>query len=372
MGWKNISHGELNDRSEQHTRRKGTKRILAIPLASALIIGAVIFLAVGVQGHDNERAKDVRTNRLGWGKSTSNAVKDACSSTLHPKLCASSLLSFGGLYSEAGPMEIVNAAVSVGILAVEKAKEQARSLSRPGLDLRQRGALHDCMEMFDNTLDQLNDTLSDLHNTSFWSMPKHAADLETRLSAAITNQYTCLEGFHLCKGDFKQDLNGQLRYVSNLVSNSLAMVCNISDKANQGLGNADSLSNRRRRLLSKDFIASDDEGFPSWMSAEDRRLLRPPAGSIKVNAVVAMDGSGDHRSISAAVAAAPDQKSKTRHVIHIKAGVYEENIEIQKSKHNIMFIGDGKDQTVITGSRNVHDGSTTFDSATVGESFFLC
>nr|QIR83182.1 pectin methylesterase 24 [Cunninghamia lanceolata] len=364
MGSVNISHDELNGRSEQHAKRKSSKRILVTALAFALIVGAVIFLVVGVNSDDKERDKDVRTNRLGWGKSTSNAVKDACSSTLHPELCLSSLLGYGGLSSKAGPMEIVNAAVSVGILAVEKAKAHARSLSRPGLDVRQRGALQDCMEMFDDTLDELYDTLSDLHNMSFLSMPKHAADLETLLSAAITNQYTCLEGFHLCKGHLKQDLNGQLRNISNLVSNSLAMVCNITDGANQALGNVDSLSNRQRRLLSERFIASDGDGFPSWMSAVDRRLLQAPARSIRINAVVAKDGSGHYRSISAAVAAAPE-KSQTRYVIHIKKGLYEETVDIHKNKHNIMFIGDGKGLTVVTGSRNVLDGSTTFHSATV-------
>ncbi|GLJ09568.1 hypothetical protein SUGI_0112020 [Cryptomeria japonica] len=364
MGSVSVNHDELNSRSEQLGKRTSSKRILGTALASVLIVGAVIFLAVGVHGHDKEGDKGVRTNRLGWGNSTSNAVKEACSSTLHPELCVSSLLSFRGLSSQAGSMEIVNAAVSVGVLAVEKVIAHARSLYSPDLDFRQRGALQDCMEMFDDTLDQLNATLSNLHNTSFWSMPKHAAELQTLLSAAITNQYTCLEGFQLCKGNLKHILNGPLSYVSNLVSNSLAMVGHFSPQPNQTLGSADSISNRRRRLLSEDFIASDEEGYPSWMSAEDRRLLRAPAHRMRINAVVAADGSGHHSSIQAAVDAAPE-KSKRRYVIHIKAGMYQENVDIPKKKPNLMFIGDGKHLTVVTSSRNVHDGYTTFRSATV-------
>ncbi|KAH9306479.1 hypothetical protein KI387_010883, partial [Taxus chinensis] len=60
----------------------------------------------------------------------------------------------------------------------------------------------------------------------------------------------------------------------------------------------------------------------------------------------------------------PD-KSTSRYVIHIKRGVYQENVEVHKNKHNLMFIGDGKDVTVVTGNRNVRDGFTTFHSATV-------
>ncbi|XP_039054126.1 pectinesterase-like [Hibiscus syriacus] len=46
-------------------------------------------------------------------------------------------------------------------------------------------------------------------------------------------------------------------------------------------------------------------------------------------------------------------------------GVYRENVDIPKKKTNVMFIGDGRTRTIITGSRNVVDGSTTFHSATV-------
>lgn len=49
----------------------------------------------------------------------------------------------------------------------------------------------------------------------------------------------------------------------------------------------------------------------------------------------------------------------------MKKGTYKENVEIGKSKTNVMLTGDGMDKTIITGSLNVVDGSTTFNSATV-------
>ena len=67
-----------------------------------------------------------------------------------------------------------------------------------------------------------------------------------------------------------------------------------------------------------------------------------------------------------AVDAAPDG-GKSRYVIHVKKGVYKENVEVGKKKRELMIVGDGMDATVITGSRNVVDGATTFNSATLGE-----
>ena len=56
-----------------------------------------------------------------------------------------------------------------------------------------------------------------------------------------------------------------------------------------------------------------------------------------------------------------------RFVIYIKAGAYFENVEVERKKTMLMFIGDGIGKTVVKANRSVVDGWTTFRSATVGE-----
>lgn len=57
-----------------------------------------------------------------------------------------------------------------------------------------------------------------------------------------------------------------------------------------------------------------------------------------------------------------------RYVIYIKAGVYNEIVRIPKSKTNLMFIGDGVDKTIITGSMSDSEvGMITWATATVGK-----
>lgn len=63
--------------------------------------------------------------------------------------------------------------------------------------------------------------------------------------------------------------------------------------------------------------------------------------------------------------------SDNRFVIHVTAGAYFENVEVIRKKTNLMFVGDGIGKTVVKGSRNVVDGWTTFQSATVGMSSLL-
>lgn len=84
--------------------------------------------------------------------------------------------------------------------------------------------------------------------------------------------------------------------------------------------------------------------------------------------VVAKDGSATHRSVKEALAAVSRMGKSRSHrvIIYIKAGVYNEKIEIDRDMKNIMLVGDGMDRTIITNNRNVPDGSTTYGSATFG------
>jgi len=63
--------------------------------------------------------------------------------------------------------------------------------------------------------------------------------------------------------------------------------------------------------------------------------------------VVALDGSGDFKTIQAAVNSIPDS-SKTQRTIFLKNGTYTEKLYIGKC--NLLLQGESKDKTIITGS----------------------
>ncbi|KAJ8546590.1 hypothetical protein K7X08_034100 [Anisodus acutangulus] len=101
-----------------------------------------------------------------------------------------------------------------------------------------------------------------------------------------------------------------------------------------------------------------------------RRKTRKRIAIISISSIVLVsiiDGS------VAALKAAPE-KSKKRFVIYVKRGIYKENVRIEKTKWNIMIIGDGKYATIVTVNRNFIDGTPTFQSATFGKSLLnlLC
>ncbi|KAL3598018.1 hypothetical protein D5086_005936 [Populus alba] len=146
-----------------------------------------------------------------------------------------------------------------------------------------------------------------------------------------------------------------------MCSNTLSLIKGLIEDA-QAIANR--LKTTSRKLKEED---DSDEGWPEWLSVTDRRLFQ--SSLLTPDVVVAADGSGKYRTVSAAVADAPKHSAK-RYIIKIKAGVYRENVEVPSEKTNIMFLGDGRKKTIITSSRNVVDGGTTYHSATVA--FYKC
>lgn len=105
-----------------------------------------------------------------------------------------------------------------------------------------------------------------------------------------------------------------------------------------------------------------------------RKLLQAEADAVQVSDIVTViqNGTGNFTTIKEAIAAAPNKTdgSNGYFLIYVTAGLYEEYVEIPKNKRYVMMIGDGINQTVITGNRSVVDGWTTFNSATFSKFIF--
>ncbi|KAJ4953212.1 hypothetical protein NE237_030044 [Protea cynaroides] len=341
------------------------KKLLLLLLASFVLVAAVIGIVAGVSSHKNKNLK--------ISPEAHAILKSSCSITLYPELCYSTVATVPGatnkLSSQKDVIEvslnITTAAVEHNYFTIEKIIERKKKT----LTQREKTALHDCLEMVDDTLDELHKTADDLKKYRSGKKKKKpilefADDLKTLVSAAMTNQDSCLDGFAHEKADKEvRSLleSGQTR-TFHMCSNALAMIKNMTDTDIAAAADREKFAGRR-------LLGEENDGFPNWLSTGDRRLLQAP--TVTPDVTVAADGSGNYKTVSEAVSAAPEKSSK-RYIIKIKAGVYRENVEVPKKKTYLMFIGDGRKDTIITASRNVVDGSTTFHSATVavvGERF---
>ncbi|CAK9324753.1 unnamed protein product [Citrullus colocynthis] len=302
------------------------------------------------------------------GVSSDEHVRSTCAMTLYPELCETTISSGVGSKSS---KEAIESSVNITIGAVKDNYKRIKKLVKTGKNLRKREkiALNDCLETGEETLRELYEVVDDLHEyPNKKSLSQYADDLKTFLSSAITNQETCVDGFSHDKADKKvrESLEAGLIHVEKLCSVALALIKNLTDTDIANHNN--NLINRNQLTEINNGCDHDEINWPHWMSPGDRRLLQA-SSTATPDVVVAADGSGNFRTVSEAVAAAPNRSSR-RYIIRIKAGVYRENVNVPSSKTNIMFWGDGRTTTIITGNRNVVDGSTTFNSATIGMSSY--
>ncbi|KAL1532940.1 Pectinesterase/pectinesterase inhibitor 3 [Salvia divinorum] len=336
-------------------QHKNKRKILILSAFLSLLVVAAVSIPLS---HRHNRHTSSSSH------AASSVVRSTCAATLYPELCLSTSAAATPAASVKSSKDVLIAALNYTIYTVERnfftlkkiSREQRQTLTR-----REKGALHDCFEMVDDTLEELHESELELEDFVFknYSLAAHKENLLTLLSAAQTNQESCLDGFSHDGADKKVRealIDGQM-HVFRLVSNVMAIIKNLSDHEV-----AAKLKSEGRTLAEAEAEAEDQGEWPEWLSAGDRRLLQ--ASTVTPDVTVAADGSGNYTTVAAAVAAAPESSSR-RYVIRIKAGVYRENVEIPKKKTNLMFVGDGQTTTIITASRNVVDGSTTFNSATV-------
>jgi len=329
--------------------KKNKKLILAI-FASFLLVATIIAVVTVVNSHKNSTQNDAAQAKL----------ETSCNSTKHPDLCSSSISTLSGAaVTLKVPMNDFLGQINITIDAAQHnmvalSKNNGTSYSK--LDDRQKKALNDCYGNYDMVVTDLKMVLADVN---FHPNKKPAVNLKTRLSSCATNENSCLDGFSHSKKDnaVRKELFAGLIYVSGKCTGALQMITG-EPTADTATG----LKTTNRKLKEGN---DSNEGGAEWLSVTDRRLFQ--LSSLTPDVVVAADGSGNYKTVSAAVAAAPKYSSK-RYIIRIKAGVYRENVEVTKEKSNIMFLGDGRKTTIITGSRNVIGGSTTYHSATVGMS----
>lgn len=257
-------------------------------------------------------------------------VRSWCGKTPYPKPCEY-FLSNNGKNSPIGrKSDFIRVSIKLALERALHAQGHASSLGYECRNVREKVAWSDCLELYNHAIHRINQTLGDRCSQE---------DSQTWLSAALTSLETCHDGFkELGVADHVFPMmsnNG-----SKLISNALALNYVPYSRPEHG------------------------SRFPRWVKPYERKLLQ--SSFLKKNVVVAQDGSGNYKTIQGALNAASKRKGSSRYVIYIKAGTYNENVEVGKSLKNIMFVGDGMGKTIITGSKSVGGGSTTFRSATVG------
>lgn len=347
-------YGKVDPAEEKAFRRKTRKRLVILIVSVILLVAVIIGAVAGTLIH-NRNKKNSGQNVPSSQLSSTQSIKAVCSQTRYPESCYDSISELNTSNST-DPEELFKLSLRVVFNSLSDVSLLPQSLMNSTSEQKVKDALEVCKEVLNDAVDYLSDSISSMDVKSgekLLSVTK-IDDLKTWVSTVLTNQETCLDALEEMNATFVEDTQSKMKNPTEYASNSLAIVSKISGilgKLNLPI---------HRKLL------SEEPEFPEWVSPRVRRLLQ--VGRPKPNVTVALDGSGNVTTIKDAMAMVP-KKSKTLFVIYIKAGVYKENVVLDKSFWNVMIYGDGKDKSIVSASLNFVDGTPTFSTATFGKHF---
>lgn len=261
-----------------------------------------------------------------------------CNRTPHPEPCRYYMGHDPKQFKPKCRDEFRTMTVLVALEQVYGSQKHAKNLKYQCHNKRKKAVWKDCNQLLSNTVLQLKSSIA-----SFQANETTDFDAQTWLSTALTNLEICRTG--------SRELN-VTQFISPLVSNNVSQLISNALAVNGALMDQQNYT----------------DGFPSWVTPVERKLLQSASLSTKANVVVAHDGSGQFKSIQAAINYATSKRvGNGRVVIYVKKGVYKENIAISAAMNKVMLIGDGLRYTIITDRRSVAGGYTTYSSATLGK-----
>ncbi|KAM7268753.1 hypothetical protein ACFE04_010919 [Oxalis oulophora] len=318
-------------------------KVLISAVSVILVVGAVIgVIAVTTQ---NVAKEENLTPHM-------KMVNAMCHPTDYKEACVKSM---GKVNSTNDPKEYMKAAILSTMDGVQKALNLSQSIVvQDNDDEKARMALDDCKDLMDYAVQQLQAIISTVGDKEVNTLSDHVYDIKNWLSSVISFQESCLDQFDE-DSKVKTQMNDGMIDARELTRNALAIVSEMSSilesfglKINIPIG---------RKLLSQD-------GYPTWLAATDRKLLAAKnVGMARPDVIVAKDGSGQFKTITAALATVP-KKSARRFVIYVKAGVYNERVMVTKDMTNVYMYGDGPRKTIVTGNLHFTPKRTTQDTAT--------
>ncbi|GAB2287299.1 hypothetical protein Dimus_021681 [Dionaea muscipula] len=392
---------------------KGRKRFAIMGISSLLLVAMVVAVSL--------ESRSIHVKKEGGEISASmKAVQAICQPTDFKDTCINSLSSMAP--NSTDPKDLIKASFEVAINEINNVTTNSPLFKELQKNPETKRAADDCKELFQDAIDDLRRSFHEVGQFDFDHSQKILSNLKIWLSASITYQETCLDGFDNTTGDASEKMRELLETSMELSSNGLAIITELSSVINtmqittfqrrllmtpsennsdDVLSNIDSLIRWRRLLASSSHRRDHDhhhhhvpiikkgragrhllmtttnmvvglDGLPSWLDEPRRKLLHAASSSssssplalIQPNVTVAQDGSGNYTTIAEAIDQVPKWNNHT-FIIYIKEGVYYEYLRIDKWLTHVVLIGDGPTKTRISYDLNFIDGTPTFKTATL-------
>ncbi|KAL8227608.1 hypothetical protein R6Q57_015192 [Mikania cordata] len=158
-----------------------------------------------------------------------NYIRTSCRTTLYPQICFTSLSGYSSAIQQ-DPGRLARVAIGVTLSKATSMAKYVSNITRVsdyGGSPRVAAAVHDCYSVFGDAVDDIRGSLRQMRqlNGSGEDLRFQLSNVQTWMSAALTNEETCTDGFEeVPDGGLKADVCGRAVKVKEVTSNALALV----------------------------------------------------------------------------------------------------------------------------------------------------
>lgn len=162
-------------------------------------------------------------------------IKASCRVTRYPALCVECLAGYARAIQQS-ERQLAQTALKVSLARVRSAAGFVAKLTKVrGIKPREYRAVKDCIETMGDSVDRLSESVQELRHMGragdqdfLW----HVSNVQTWVSAALTDEDTCLDGFsgRFMDGNVKTAISRRVVNVSQVTSNALALVNRFATK----------------------------------------------------------------------------------------------------------------------------------------------
>ncbi|CAA7034183.1 unnamed protein product [Microthlaspi erraticum] len=165
-------------------------------------------------------------------------IESSCQTTRYPSLCVHTLSAYATTIRQNNDQDLAQTALTISLararavaIFIAKLTKETQSFKR-----REYLAIKDCNEVLSNSVDRLAQSVKELGRAGhavasedfMWKM----SNVQTWVSAALTDETTCLDGFsgRAMEGKVKRLVRFKVVHVAQVTSNALALVNQFAEK----------------------------------------------------------------------------------------------------------------------------------------------
>ncbi|CAI9753874.1 unnamed protein product [Fraxinus pennsylvanica] len=209
--------------NQPKTIPKKRRKIIAITLTIVLtlIIGSFVGAVIYESVTEPPESEELASNSV-------ESLKTVCAVTRYPNSCFSSISSLNKPLT-ANPLNFFNLSLQATVRELSNLNSLPKELISKSNDKPTESALKDCISLFDEALNRLNRSfeLMKVGPGEKVLTEMKISDIQTWISAAMTDQDTCLEGIGEMRSTVPNEFKVKVQKSQECMSNSLAILNNI-------------------------------------------------------------------------------------------------------------------------------------------------